>query len=318
MITVTDGSAWRRWAFLPTPRRIGDDDVPGDWGRPTNEELQAVDLHSYRLSVSPVRPLDILTCSPKARLYTKTVCSHSFSAPLPAGSICRLGSDVCIVSPELLFLRMAPKLSFAQRIALGMELCGRYGVIPGDETGFVKRPPVTSVKKIEAYLGRCHGLYGVGPAREALPWVLDNSRSPMESVLAILLTIGRRRGGCHLPLPKLNYTVRPEGDQRRLVRQDHFDIDLAWPERMLAVEYNSDDYHEGDDKRRSDAGRDNGLEALGWTVVSVTSDQVMDDGKLTVLSRQIASLLNWHDLTMSDAFVKRRAALRGELMRMSW
>jgi very-short-patch-repair endonuclease len=47
-------------------------------------------------------------------------------------------------------------------------------------------------------------------------------------------------------------------------------VDLAYPDANLVIEYDSDQWHSGTERRHHDAARRNQLRALGWTVVEVT------------------------------------------------
>jgi very-short-patch-repair endonuclease len=46
--------------------------------------------------------------------------------------------------------------------------------------------------------------------------------------------------------------------------------DLAYPGAKLVIEYDSDQWHSGTERRHADAARRNRLRALGWTVIEVT------------------------------------------------
>jgi hypothetical protein len=57
-------------------------------------------------------------------------------------------------------------------------------------------------------------------------------------------------------------------------------IDVAFPDLMLAIEYQSDEHHSGPRKRREDLTRRSRLEALGWTVVEVAGDDLRSPAEL--------------------------------------
>lgn len=281
---------------------------------PTCQELQSVDLAKHGLGMSPEAPLEVLACSAERRIYPAGVVCHTLTSGLPAGSICAIAPKLGIVSPELLFLQMAPRLTFAQLVALGMELCGSYGLVPGSSDGFERRLAVTSVGRMSAFLVLCDGMHGVVRAREALPWVIEGSRSPMETTLTLLLTLGRRRGGARLPVPTLSRCARSEDSCHAASSQERHDIDLAWREQGLAVVFDGDLEHSVDTRCEHGAERAKDLRAMGWKVVVVAPDQVTDDEKLSLLNRQIARLLGRRRPRFDEGFVMRRAALRDELM----
>ena len=113
-----------------------------------------------------------------------------------------------------------------------------------------------------AVLRRAAGRRGVATARRVLPWADPLAGSPMESVLRWLLV------EAGLPRPVLQHVVRDAGG-RFLGR-----VDLAWPERRVAVEFDGDVHRE----RRvfvADLRRQNGLVLADWAVLRFTSADVL-------------------------------------------
>ncbi len=60
-------------------------------------------------------------------------------------------------------------------------------------------------------------------------------------------------------------------------------LDLAYPERMIAFEYDSDAWHSGVARRHRDADRRNALRSAGWTVIEVTAALVRTPLRLVEL-----------------------------------
>lgn len=77
-----------------------------------------------------------------------------------------------------------------------------------------------------------------------------------------------------LGVPLANYQVI-DPISGRLMR-----IDVAFPDFMLALEYQSDEHHSGPQKRREDLTRRSRLEALGWTVIEISGDDLRDPAEL--------------------------------------
>jgi very-short-patch-repair endonuclease len=73
--------------------------------------------------------------------------------------------------------------------------------------------------------------------------------------------------------PVRQHSIRLRG--REIAR-----VDLAYPEHLIAVEYDSDQWHSGVDRRHRDAARRNRLRSLGWTVIEVTPGQLRDPTEL--------------------------------------
>lgn len=105
---------------------------------------------------------------------------------------------------------------------------------------------------------------GCARARLVLPVASPLADSPMESVLRWLL----HDGG--LPMPRLQHPVYDSGGVMVAV------ADMAWPERMVLVEFDGDVHRE----RRTfvrDRRRQNRLVTAGWTVLRFTSADVYGD-----------------------------------------
>jgi G:T-mismatch repair DNA endonuclease (very short patch repair protein) len=102
----------------------------------------------------------------------------------------------------------------------------------------------------------------------------EAGESPPEGRIARLLV----RAG--LPRPTHQHRVRVNG---RTVR-----IDLAYPDAMVAIEYDGWDYHRTRRAFDRDRARANDLEVLGWTVLRFTSastDQAIVDTVRAALLR---------------------------------
>lgn len=70
-----------------------------------------------------------------------------------------------------------------------------------------------------------------------------------------------------LQMPELQYeVVDGNGELRRL--------DFAWPDCRVAVEYDGVDWHANPDAVRNDRRRRLALQDVGWTVISIVSDDV--------------------------------------------
>ncbi|HEY3721825.1 MAG TPA: hypothetical protein VGN59_00555 [Acidimicrobiia bacterium] len=86
-----------------------------------------------------------------------------------------------------------------------------------------------------------------------------------------------------LGTPVRQHPIRANG--REIARAD-----LAYPERRIVVEYDSDRWHTGVDRRHRDAARRNRLRALGWIVVEVTPAQLRDPaGLIAVVEAVLAA-----------------------------
>lgn len=105
---------------------------------------------------------------------------------------------------------------------------------------------------------------GVRTARSALQLLDGRAESAMESRVRVLLAMGG------VPAPVLQLVVRT-ADDAFVAR-----VDLGWPSRRLALEYDSRHHLERSQWLR-DLRRREQLEALGWRVLVLTADDVLGD-----------------------------------------
>jgi hypothetical protein len=92
------------------------------------------------------------------------------------------------------------------------------------------------------------------------------------------LNVIRKSG---LPLPVRNHDVHVDGE--------HFEIDLAYPGVLGAIEVDSKRWHSTATQKANDRRRQDVLEAVGWTFVRVRSADVY--GRPGWVVAQIRSLL---------------------------
>ncbi|MDR0459748.1 MAG: hypothetical protein LBG68_04740, partial [Coriobacteriales bacterium] len=202
-------------------------------------------------------------------------------------------SELSISSPEFCFLQLASQLPLPKLIELGYEFCGTYSLpaeIEQQQTGkgFVNRPPLTSKHKLEAFISSMQGVRGYQKARQSLRFIQNNSASPMETKLCILLVLPNRYGGYGFPLPILNKRIGLSKAINRSAYRSKYFCDLFWPDFDLAVEYESNAYHSSSEQIASDSKRRNALVAQGITVITVTSQQLHKDMEFEKLAMQIA------------------------------
>jgi hypothetical protein len=120
------------------------------------------------------------------------------------------------------------------------------------------------------------GRRGIAAARELLELASPLAESPMESeVRLVILDAG-------LPPPILQYEVVD-------ARGRTWRLDFAWPERLVAAEYDGVDWHSGPEAFFRDRRRSSALQELGWVVVPIVAEDVRyRPGELT---RRLATQL---------------------------
>lgn len=256
---------------------------------------------SFQLLRGPLNdrtePLSVLVSDAGSRRRTGKVRCRMWSTTVPSGAFVRVGASVYVSSPEFTFAQIARDCTLVELIKIGYELCGMYALSNGNDltifdggiaAGFRYRNPVTTVRKLSAFLKRAKGSDGLARARRAVKYIIDNSASPRETELAMILTLPFSLGGYGLPAPMLNCqvdlgvkSVTCKGPTLlslvdRQAQKNEFRIcDLYWADAKLDIEYDSDFYHVGAEKIAQDANRRNDLESRGITVITVTNKQIL-------------------------------------------
>ena len=315
MITVCDISALSRWAEKDLARRLGPPlEQPEGWSLPCASSLDEAILRAARLEATPVRPLHILVCAEDRRIRTPVLRNHIWSTPLPAGALYQLTPEVLLASPRFCLQQMAPRSSLARTASIATEICGTYARSPRSPEGFFRRAPLDTACDLRAYFDATRG-YGAGRVREALPYVVDGSRSPMETVLVLALVLPVELGGCGLPLPTLNQRIEIPPELRLALGKPYVTVDICWPGTRTILEYDSYRWHTVPRALDSDASRSEGLRDLGWMVRSVTDGLLEDDAALRLLTDRVAARFG-RSLPHDDDFILLRRSLVNELMRV--
>ena len=260
-------------------------------------------------------PLHVLVGSKGTHKERKSLKRHFCSGVFPDGSFIKADNGLIVSSPELCFVQMASELSFVELVLLGFELCGSYRLDRTSELerGFRDDQPLTSTAKLASYLAKAKGLKGCVNAQKALRYIADNSASPMESNLTILLTFPYRLGGFGFSMPLLNYPVRIPSDVHRKEYKPTLFCDLFWPDVKVDVEYDSDSSHTASEKIARDSIRRNSLSSVGITVITVTKRQVYSTSELRKAAETLSRLLKKR-LKCSKRFPIHHATLHRQLL----
>ena len=239
-------------------------------------------------------PLSIMLRKDNRRWASKCMKQHVFTGETPEGCFVNVKDGVFVSSPEFCFFQMASQLSLVGLIVLGYELCGGYSMPAANspdvpERGFHLRSPLTNTKKLKAFISRMRGVNGHQKALRALRFILEGSASPMETKLAILLTLPYSLGGFGLPKPELNARIILSKAAENVSNKEFYRCDLFWPEQNIAVEYDSDLFHTGSKQISEDSKKRNALMTMGINVISVTKSQFSNTIEFEKAARVIAN-----------------------------
>lgn len=244
----------------------------------------------------PGSPIDVLVFTETSFRRSSNIACHIWQTHLPENSFYR-ARGVHISSPEFVFLQMASLLPIEQLIALGCELCGQYVLMPhgvqhpGTLDTMPKRLiPLTNVDSIAAFLDSAGKANGKKKAQRALRYVVDGSRSPMETMVYMLLCLPVLLGGYGLPKPEMNAAIALDDEARAIAHRRYCEGDLCWSDKKLDIEYHGE-VHVGAAQMKSDVGRELGIEHMGWRVITVTSPQVLDTLQFETVAKEAANHL---------------------------
>ena len=235
---------------------------------------------------------------------------HTLKCFYPVGSFVRVAPSVFLSCPELSFLQMASVLSFNELILYGCELCAGFVRSSFSETGLVERTALTNLKLLKKYVSRMTGVKGARAAQRSLAFINENAASPREIALALLLSLPYRYGGYGLPAPKLNERIEIAADDALFASKSFYRADLLWADQKLVVEYDSN-LHASPGSIANDACRRNALLAMGYTVITVTNDQIKSTIETYKVAKLIARLLKKRiDVSRATNFKEKHAQLR--------
>lgn len=298
--------------------------------RELRAQLERTGMHGLHLhrgdgAASACAPtLEILVDDPKKSHRVNGLRCRIHEGALLPGSLCRIpNAEIYVASPELCFLQACNGPSLLPKVELGLELCGHYvrsdlinpaaagpdgpgGAPTRPDAGCEGRPPLTSTRRLRAYLIGAHELHGVRPSRRALRWVLDGARSPRESALHLALDLPARLGGYGLGTPVLNYPIcvgAADAPAPAIAREGEVCFgDLAYVREGVVAEYDGFASHGG---QRLDTGEDvfdarkvcddkdrwSRIQAAGWKMVVFFRRDMASHQRFARKAHQLASCL---------------------------
>ncbi len=171
---------------------------------------------------------------------------------------------------------------------------------------------LASLAEVLEALGSRGYSQAVHRAQKVRELAFDGSASPMETSLALLLTLPLEFGGFGLPRPQLNVPIDVSISGGRMTVTP----DFLWREQRVALEYDSDEFHVN--KGREQAGRDalraNALLAVGYRVFRATTQMTRTLEGVAVLAGQLAAALGAGLAEPTEVEELRRRRLFAELM----
>lgn len=280
---------------------------------PSSREMTDHWLVRNGMLSTPVHVLALEDRHPSASVAVRSM------RTLPTGSLRRFtlpehDDPLFVTCPELTLVHMAQLWCFSRTVHLGYEFCGTFAPDDSQPYGVRTRIPLTTPEKLAAYFRKAEGVRGIKTARSLLPHILRGSASPRESTLAELLTLPYLRGGSKIRHPAMNAVIPIPPRSRWATDRSSLRCDLLWPDKRVAVEYDSTLCHTGAERIAEDASRKNALETLGFTVVTATWKQVSDFQEYNRFARTVAKHLGTRIRPSCTDYSARQFALRRELL----
>ena len=294
----------------------------------TVQALDELDNTAQRWLEHAGSPIHALVAHRSKGTSTKRLITHVHSGPVPHGAMLDLGHGICICAPHFMLMQITAQVDLIDAVQIGMELCGMYSrwrLEPGqmgdpyylspaeNRACTFDLPPATRVNRVQRFVDKQKGDRGATGARAALKWILNNSASPMETAVYLLLCLPKRLGGYGLPKPILNPKLiisNPTGTKERYP-------DLFWVGANIDVEYNSDSSHSGEWSRYRDSKREIELTVANIKVLPLTRPQVMNVAEFDAFAQGLRRMLKIRSRAADPEWSYRRDELHRRLL-SSW
>ena len=214
-------------------------------------------------------------------------------------------------------LRWEQRLRIVRAAVLACEFAGTYRLPPqASSVATYRLKPLMSCASLWEVAQGLRSTVMESRTLRVADIAFDNSGSPMETALALMLTLPVDWGGFGLPRPQLNAEVDVSEYRGIIADRDVVSPDLLWNDQRIALEYDSAEKHgrAGAMQLAEDALRSNILVMLGYRVLRVTPGVIATLPKVEMLARQIAALLGVALEQPNDVQALRRRRLYLELM----
>ncbi len=238
---------------------------------------------------------------------------HVCPAHIPR-SYLKIRADLYVACPELAFVQAASLLDFLSLVEFGNVLCSTYCSNDFSPAGFSPREALTSQKRIEHFISRNHHLRGSHVAQRATAYLCDGSASPAETNVAMLMTLPHKYGGYGFRHAFLNYRIDINAKSARVASKSFYKADLAWPQKKLTLEYDSDSHHANPEGIAADSKKRNALAIAGWTTVSLTRAQLYSRAEMDKVALFVAKRLEKRMAVRTDQCIPAREALRRQVL----
>ena len=258
-------------------------------------------------------PLPLFVASPyKSNNFSgKNLICNTRSRTYPDGSYFTFrfsNYEIFIDSPELLFLEKSNSLQFIDYLKFGYEICGNYFIDKSNT--LATHDPITSKNKIQDFLNATSKIPGRRKALKASQYIFDDSRSPRETGIAILLSSPINYGGFGMSGFSLNINFFLNEISTKILGKPVLMVDIGWKDEKIAIEYNSNLYHSSAEDLTRDAKRNIALQLSGYKCIQITAGILNNFNSFDVIMQSLRSELGLKDLKSEfDKNYEKRKAL---------
>lgn len=239
---------------------------------------------------------------------------HAIRRTPAVGSFRKLRQGLFVSTPERCYIELARTLDLNELVLLGFELCGFYVFVPHGNDDYTEiAEPLTSVGKLKHEVSLYPGVPGVATALKALSWVLDFSRSPMETISEQRLVRQVHAGGYKVKTPQPNAPFRLGTAAAKMAGRESFTCDLLWPEERVALEYDSKEHHSDPEQAAYDAERASIIEFDGGSLISVTPRIEQSVERFDAMARRLFKLLGMRYRKPTAGQMSKKLELRRKL-----
>ncbi len=246
------------------------------------------------------------------------------SCPLADESLLRvapeldLGEETYVVSPALNLVLESARMDDVDALEIAMETCGTY-VLSSEGALLTQLPsactPSSLVHGVQELARAASGqrMPGLARALRMAPFALGSSASPMETKVAIMLSLPVSFGGWGVQGLVLNRRMELTNEQREIAGKPYLVLDGYLASGHIGYEYDSREYHDRADRDYRDRVRVTVAQCLDIKLLSLTADIVMDEERCTSFCDEFARLAGKRPRTLGMRTIQRRHRLRQRL-----
>lgn len=256
-------------------------------------------------------PFDTVVGSRRNRRPSSRIICHAWTGPTPDGLLAGLARDIYLCAPELVFLQMADVLPKLALLEYAYELCGSYTFVGGRSGGVLYDGvrAITTPERLVAVAALARGTRGLDNARFAAKYVHAGSRSPMETQLAIMLSLPTVHGGFECGHMRMDRRIDLPEAARLMASREYLVADIFFERAGVDVEYQGGQHGASASRARDDA-RSNALMMVGVLELKVWKDHLYDEAILS----EVARLIRKRSGLRGRVVGKRAAVRRSELI----